>query len=277
VKAVSWEAAVNQYRQSAPASDVVDCYFDQPTQGAAARFARSEEFAQARSLLNAAPGRRMVDLGAGLGISSWAWASAGWTVAAIEPDPSSQVGAGCVRALCASFGSRVDVHGTAAEELNLSAGWADAVYARQMLHHARDLDQVMREVARVLRPGGLFLACRDHVVDRPGDLEQFLTSHPLHHLYGGEHAYALERYLGAARAAGLVEVGRWGPEESVMNFFPGNAAELAGRRQQVARSTWRPFGAALARFAWFQTFAVQRADARHQPPGRLYSFLWRRP
>lgn len=277
MKAVSWEAAVHQYRESAAASDVAACYFDQPIQGAAARFARSEEFDHAQSLLNAAPGRRVVDLGAGLGIASWAWATAGWTVAAIEPDPSAQVGAGSVRELCAPFGSRVEVHVTAAEALDLPVGWADAVYARQMLHHARDLDQVMREVSRVLRPGGLFLACRDHVVDRPGDLEKFLTSHPLHHLYGGEHAYALGRYLGAARDAGLVEVRRWGPEESMMNFFPGNAAELALRRQQVARSTWRPFGAALASRAWFQSFAVRRADARHQQPGRLYSFLWRRP
>lgn len=271
----SWEEAVTRYRATAPAADVSACYFDLPTRHAAERFAASEEFAQAAQLLRPAPGRRLVELGAGLGIATWAWARAGWEVAAVEPDPSEQVGAGCVRQLCHALDA-VRVLDSTAESVPLPDGWADAVYARQMLHHARDLDQVMREAARLLRPGGLFLACRDHVVDGEADLGEFLAAHPLHRLYGGEHAYPAQRYRQAAAAAGLTERGAWGPEESVINYFPGTGAQLGERRRQVARSTWRPVGALLAGLEAFQTYAVRRADARHRPAGRLYSFLWQK-
>jgi hypothetical protein len=44
-----------------------------------------------------------------------------------------------------------------------------------------------KEIARVLRPSGRFIAVRDHVISKPEDLPKFLDTHPLHNLYGGEH------------------------------------------------------------------------------------------
>ena len=40
----------------------------------------------------------------------------------------------------------------------------DLVYARQMLHHADDLRALCKEVSRVLKPRGLFIATREHVI-----------------------------------------------------------------------------------------------------------------
>ena len=53
------------------------------------------------------------------------------------------------------------------------------------------------EMHRVLKPGGIFIAAREHVISKEADLEKFLEQHPLHHLYGGEHAFLLERYIEA--------------------------------------------------------------------------------
>ena len=58
---------------------------------------------------------------------------------------------------------------------------------------------------RVLRPDGIFIAAREHVISREADLGRFLDQHPLHHLYGGENAFLLERYIGALHNAGFDE------------------------------------------------------------------------
>lgn len=45
-----------------------------------------------------------------------------------------------------------------AQDFPLSSGWFDVVMARHMLYHVPDIDRAVAEAARVLRPGGQFLA-----------------------------------------------------------------------------------------------------------------------
>jgi hypothetical protein len=52
----------------------------------------------------------------------------------------------------------------------------------------------MRAVTRVLKPGGIFLGCRQHVIDNKEPLEMFLRSHPVYLLAGTENAYQLSQY-----------------------------------------------------------------------------------
>jgi hypothetical protein len=72
----------------------------------------------------------------------------------------------------------------------------------------------------VLKQGGVFMATREHVVDDGAQLARFLRRHPVHRLAGGEHAYSLDRYLNAIRAAGLSVEAILGPWDSVINAFP---------------------------------------------------------
>jgi hypothetical protein len=69
---------------------------------------------------------------------------------------------------------------------------------------------------------------------------------------------------------------RWGPEESVINYYPQTESELRRRQVEVARLTWQPLGRWLAWSRRFRRFAVARAQRRHRMPGRLYSFLFQR-
>jgi hypothetical protein len=46
----------------------------------------------------------------------------------------------------------------------------------------------MRAVTRVLKPGGIFLGCHQHVIDDKEPLAIFLRSHPVHLLAGTENA-----------------------------------------------------------------------------------------
>ena len=272
-----WQDAVRWYRaQPGNEPAVRDNYFDLPVRQAAERYARGEECAEVARRLGPGAGRPLLDLGAGNGIAGYALASLGWAVTALEPDPSDEVGAGAIRGLAAETGLPITVEQAWGERLPFPEGHFEAVHARQVLHHASDLDGMLREVARVLRPGGLLLATREHVADNAAQLQAFLAAHPLHKLYGGEMAYPLERYLGAFRQAGLDVLEVWGPTASILNFFPGTEAQ---RRQALARLVRGRFGI-YRLFAWhpgFRAWRLRRAERKDTTPGRLYSFLVQKP
>ena len=273
----TWEDAVRWYR-SLPNNDaaVRANYFDLPVLAAARRFEASEEFSEVSRVLGPGNGRRILDLGAGNGVTSYALAGAGWKVWAFEPDPSDEVGAGAIRGLAEASKRSITVLSELGERLPFDDGFFDAVHARQVLHHVPDLEATMRDLARVLRPGGRVLATREHVVDDAKQLAEFLAAHPLHGLYGGENAYSLERYLSAARRGGFRVERTWGPWESILNFYPGTEAE---RRRLVRRQLWKSWaglGVVLTPFGPFRRRALTRIHRRPRGPGRLFSFLLQR-
>ncbi|WP_347056926.1 class I SAM-dependent methyltransferase [Blastococcus sp. HT6-30] len=63
------------------------------------------------------------------------------------------------RAALADLGGRVDVREGDATALPAAEASYDAVFAYHVLHHAEAWRDVVREAARVLRPGGRFFSC----------------------------------------------------------------------------------------------------------------------
>jgi SAM-dependent methyltransferase len=277
---ISWEEAVRWYRaQPGNEQAVRDNYFDLPVLPAARRFAESEEFLEMLCLLGEGKGRRILDLGAGHGVTSYAFAKHGWKVIALEPDPSDEVGYGAIEAWRAETGLPVEVITDPEPPFPVSDASLNAVVARQVLHHVPDLDVCMRELFRILEPGGLILTTRDHVADNQSQLEAFLNNHPLQRLYGGENAHALEVYLKAFINAGFEILKVWGPVESILNFFPGTEAARQRMIGDYARavtpgSSWRKNWAALP---FFREKMARRAAWDDQTPGRIYSIFARKP
>lgn len=279
----TWEQAVQWLRTQPEHQQLVrDCYYDDPLEQAARRFWHSDEWDGTRALLPP-PAGWALDLGAGRGIASYALARDGWRVAALEPDASPVVGTDAIQGLAQQLGLDVTAVQQYGETLPFRDGSFALVYARAALHHARDLGQLTREVARVLGPAGRFVAIREHVVSDAGQLEAFLETHPLHRLYGGEHAYTLGEYLDALRAAGL-EVRRvLGPFDSPLNAAPMTYQEwLNSCRRALGRLT----GNALARRALDDRNAIGRRliaswasvlSRLQRGPGRLFSFVAERP
>lgn len=278
-KQVTWEAAVQWLRNQPDQQTLVrQCYYDDPVQAAADRFYQSEEWqAVAAQLSGQFPGR-ILDLGAGRGISSYAFARDGCTVVALEPDPSYLVGAGAIQALIDSSHLPIQVVQSRGETLPFADHSFDIVYGRAVLHHASDLGQLCQESSRVLKSGGVLMATREHVLSHRQDLPRFLEAHPLHWLYGGEHAYRLGDYKAAIQAAGLRIERVLGPFDSVINYSPISRAEF---RADLATGLTRWIGARrgewLSSQLWVQQLYGRYRSLKSRTPGRLYSFLAVKP
>lgn len=268
---MTWEDAVRGLIEQPDQKDLVEaCYFDQPVSRAAARYHASDEWRGVRAEIGSVPGRAL-DLGAGNGIASYALAKDGWAVTAVEPDPSDLVGGGAIRNLAAAENLPITVVESFGESLPLDAASFDLVVARQVLHHALSLADLCAEIARLLRPGGRLIALRDHVINGPRQLAAFHARHPLHQLYGGEHAYTLAEYRAALKAAGLIIDREIRSLDSPINLAPMTPESLAARIPVAGKAA----AALLAggRF-WRLAPLLSRIDRR---PGRLVSYMCRKP
>lgn len=268
------DEAILHIRRDPRFADLVrDAYLGPDVRDSADRFRSSAEFAEVDGLVGARiRGGVVLDLGAGNGIASRAFFDLGAArVVALEPNPSREVGLGAMRRL--GLGPGMGAIGAVGERLPLRDATVDVVYARQALHHTRDLRRVARECARVLRRGGVFLACREHVVDDDAQRETFLRNHPVHRLAGGENAFPLATYLDAVASAGLDVRRVWRPWDSVINAFP--AVRSAGELERYPRAYLETRWGRIGRWAGSLPGArsVVRAWLNRPLPGRLYSFM----
>ncbi len=262
----TWEEAVQWLREQPDKRDLVRwCFYDDPLIEAARRFHGCSEWHATRQWLPDPPGTAL-DLGAGRGIASFALAADGWNTTALEPDPSSLVGAGAIRRLAAEASLPITVVQEWGESLPFPDRTFDVVLCRQVLHHARDLRLLCAEIGRVLKPVGTMVATREHVLSKRSDLDVFLSQHPLHALYGGENAFLLGEYEGAIRNAGLALVASLNPLQSDINLYPTTREDHRGR---IARKLLLPRRLVT-------DWLLGKIGDRMTDPGRLYTFIARK-
>jgi SAM-dependent methyltransferase len=271
----TWENAVCWLRAQPDKQEMVRAsYYDDPIIGACQRYHASNEWHAVQEILLGRTGNAL-DIGAGFGIASYALARDGFNVTALEPDPSDLVGAGAIRNLAHESSLPITVIENVSEAIPLPDNSMDIVFARAVLHHAQNLNAAMREFNRVLKPGGLFLAIREHVISRDDDLPVFLENHPLHALYGGEHAYTADVYVSAMQAGGLQVQKILKPLENAVNYAPHTRA---GVNRQIAEKFGERLGGtaiieAVMRLPLLGDMALKIAGRFDHRPGRHYSFI----
>ncbi len=277
------EAAVRHMQRTTSYRQLVEAaYLDLDADAARARFLASVEFAHTLVLIEQTVEQplgsmRVLDLGAGTGMAAEAFLARGAAlVLAVEPEIGDIIGLGRLDRL--HDGESV-VNGLAAtaESMPVQDGSVDVVYCRQVLHHLYDLDGALRECARVLRPGGLFLATREHVVDDAKQLERFLAEHPVHQLAGGEHAWSLDTYRHAVVSAGLVMRSELAPWDTVINAYPDVTTDDELRRgpEVVLARRMGPMVGRLGGLPGVRELLWRRL--RRAKPGRLYTFVAVKP
>jgi ubiquinone/menaquinone biosynthesis C-methylase UbiE len=115
------------------------------------------------------PGERVVDLGAGMGAATFVAADMGAEVMAVDPTPFMRAMLQLRRRMHPR--SRVSVLDGAAEALPFDPQSIDALWTVNTVHHWTDVPGAIRELRRVLRPGGRLV-----LVDE--DMED--PAHPFH-------------------------------------------------------------------------------------------------
>ena len=259
---------------------VEECYLDEDLLQAAKRFYISEEFRAVMECVFCKGIRApslVLDLGGGNGVASLAWAWAGYRSVLVEPDDSDVIGLGAIVPHVRKGKSNISVCAAIGEILPFRDETFDIVYLRQVLHHVWHLERVCAEVYRVLKPRGLFVATREHVIDELSDLEVFLENHPVHRYTGAENARLLREYYDALKRAGFRKIRILGPWESVINYYPTSQSEFVNQCCHAVskRVGWRigrylaSRRAVLKFYGWYRTI-------RDHTAGRLYSFVAKR-
>jgi len=284
---MNWEETIRFIRTDPAYKDVVEySYLDADLALNVERFRSSEEFAETLKMIDAfAPGAKtLLDIGAGNGISAVAFGLKGFHVTAVEPDPSETVGYGAIAILKKKFQlNHLEIVSSFGEKLPLPDQHFDVVYVRQAMHHAADLNLFLSEASRVLRPGGILLTIRDHVIYDERDKQIFLEAHPLQKFYGGENAFTEQEYSDAMHASGFKIRKRLRYYDSVINYFPVKTASLSNfhlqMRDQFRNAIQKRFGSWVVNFPFLQLleWITQARNGKWSDekriPGRMYSFI----
>lgn len=284
---MNWEETI-LFLQGKPEYDflVEKSYFDQDIDLNIKRFQKSVEFEKTLEILNKfkPEARKILDIGSGNGISAINFALRGFVVDAVEPDTSKLIGAGAIELLKEKYKlNNITIHTKFAEDIEFPEASFDVVYIRQAMHHANNLHKFIGECARVLKPGGMLLTIRDHVIFNEVDKKWFLQEHPLQKFYGGENAFTIAEYRKAMEFAGLEIKNMMKFYDSEINYFPITKAEVLEKKERFRsnriQSLKRRIGW-LGNISFIQKIMFNYLEKKgivaldeKKIPGRMYSFI----
>jgi len=120
---------------------------------------RRAEAAILRRLGGDVPGGRALDLGTGRRGTGLRLAVEVFGAAAVDGVDRHPASVAACRTATRDLGDRAAVREGDATALAVTDGSYDAVFSYHVLHHAEAWRDVVREAARVLRPGGRFYSC----------------------------------------------------------------------------------------------------------------------
>ncbi|HLZ87025.1 MAG TPA: class I SAM-dependent methyltransferase [Puia sp.] len=285
---MNWHETIEYIRKEPEYSTLVQqAYFEEKLELNVERFRATNEFTETlRIIRELAPlAKDILEIGAGNGVACINFALLGYNVTAVEPDNSDTIGAGAIEKLIRQFRlENVSVHRQYAEEIDFKEKKFDIVYIRQAMHHAFDLKKFVRKSAEAIKPGGLLITIRDHVIYDQPDKEWFLKMHPLHKFYGGENAFTADEYRAAITESGLTILKELKYYDSIINYYPvtdQEIQELMKKREQHVRGELKRKISFLSFLpGMLQLYKLKNGYLKREKylnereiPGRMYSYI----
>ncbi|WP_456439182.1 class I SAM-dependent methyltransferase [Psychroserpens sp.] len=281
---MTWEETIKYIRTKPEYSELVEkAYFEEDLELNITRFGKSEEFLETLKIFEqyANDASTILDIGCGNGVSTINFALKSYEVTAVEPDPSNTIGAGAIKILKEELNlNNIEVFEDFAENISFPDNTFDIVYVRQAMHHANDLEAFVGECIRVLKPNGLFLTVRDHVVFSESDKTWFLKKHALQKYYGGENAYKPVEYKEAISNAGASLIKELKYYDSVINYFPQTEQSINCLREKRLNKQKNKLRRKLGVISnlplvWkiYQKISGYKLLNEENIPGRMYSYI----
>ena len=287
---MTWEETIKYIREKPEYKELVEkAYFEEKLEINVERFKISEEYLETKTLINKylPNAKTILDIGSGNGISAISFALDGWDVTVAEPDSSDTIGAGAIRKLKDHYLlNNLEIFEEFAENINFGDKKFDIVYVRQAMHHAYNLDKFITNISSYLKPNGLLITIRDHVIYNPADKDWFLENHPLHKYYGGENAFTEKEYLKAFALANLNVELELKHYDSVINYFPLSKFEFVNQpslfekqlkenlKKKISFLANSPFIFNL--YKRKKNISIKNYFDETKVPGRMYSFICRK-
>ena len=276
-----WEKTINSLKRDKNYKDIIkSCYYDDPIEGAIKRFEDSKEWESlTKELENKQITKgKVLDFGSGRGISSIALAKIKWEVYAVDENDGDNAGLNSLVKIKNDLNLRIILNKANFEKLPYQDNFFDLVYARQSLHHSKDLKASCVEIHRVLKKGGIFISLRDHVIDKNLDKEVFLKNHPLHKYTQDENAFLLSEYLDSFKYSGFKILKILKTYSSALNYDPNKIEDI------LSHYTKNKFLIGSKRFQvlinnknyiskFIKSILIYFINLRDKTPGRPYSFI----
>lgn len=280
---MTWEETIIFARKQEELKELIkQCYLTDDLKWNVESYRACDEFKEILKLIKtySPEGKSLLEFGSGNGIAAVSFALNGFDVTSTEPDKSSTVGAGAINKLKADYQLKnLNVIESYAEEITEKNASFDIVFARQCMHHANDLNKFVQNAYRMLKPKGLFLTVRDHIINSAENKKEFLKVHPLHKYYGGENAFTLNEYENAFRNAGFKIEKTIKYFDSLINYFPEENVSLENMIEKNNNSVLNKFPV-LSKVDFMKKSLLKLAELKNGKikddsfiVGRMYSFI----
>lgn len=230
----SWDEII-EAAQGDPAQQqmLLDAFMHRDVRAMLKRYRESEEFRDTYAIAREhSAAKTLLDVGGSNGVISIAHALEGVHATMIEPSNSDVVGIRAARRMHALAQSidptvkdRVRIIEGVIETAKID-GQFDFVICRQVAHHFDDPVEALKRIHSLVKPDGVVLLLREHVVQDGREMQHFLETHPFHRFYAGEKAYRVEEYEAFARQANFDVVRTYAFRETPINYFPHTAETI---------------------------------------------------
>ena len=267
---MNWHDTIISIQKSNKFNDLVkDSFITSDLSYNIEQYSKSIEFKEVNKIiLKLFNGKKIkiLDVGAGNGISSIAFAKEGHFVTALEPDNSNLVGSQAIKFSSKINQVEIKIIETFFEDLPEEYfNSFDLVFARQAMHHANSLNEFILSANNALLPDGFLFTIRDHVVSNNFQKEIFFKKHPLHKFYGGENAYMLKEYLASFSKNSFDLVKIFKPSSTPINYHPWSIDRVKSKLPLILRNI------IIIKII----FSLLKLRMNFQS-GRLYSFILRK-